>query len=49
MGSVKGGYLALFILLIGLNLVRADEDITEAISDTTVAVTMQVKVSPTIP
>lgn len=43
MMSIKGGYLIFIILLIGLNHLRADEDITEAISDTTDAITTQVK------
>ncbi|KAL7049432.1 hypothetical protein ACKWTF_003695 [Chironomus riparius] len=41
MMSIKGGYLIFIILLIGLNHLRADEDITEAISDTTDATTTQ--------
>ena len=43
MMSIKGGYSIFIILLIGLNHLRADEDITEAISDTTDAIITQVK------
>jgi hypothetical protein len=35
--------LFFIILLIGLSVLRADEDITEAISDTTEAITEQVE------
>lgn len=46
---MKCVYFTFIILLIGLNNASADEDITEAISETTEAVTLEVsfKTAPT--